>query len=454
MLYGEERFESVRGRQDPPVAGYQPAVAVVASAKEGELTCERKVCDVGAAFGQGDVGDLRRKQLAGKCGELPRPVPLDRPLALLGEGMEGLPPVEAEQEIQRQRGIEPVTQLTAARKHVDRPTHPVTSARHDRLPRHVDARVHGRCGAYAGHQWADPSVDLGSKLNDERETPNAGRGGHDLTEPCALDRVLLITRLATRDLHGIQQQLGFGVEDEVDGLDRDTRVGRDRLHRRSGVSLAAETAQGRVDDPATGGARSVAPLRARGTWCSGGGLDDVHSRDDTRPTTSDSSSDESTTREGPMTAIIENTVEIARKPEAVFDYLADQGNEVHWNPDCLSMEQLTDGPVGVGTRFRAKWKQGPAIESVCTRFERPKAWRYENGGPVSVVLTVTLEPTSNGGTRMTSHGEWTPHGWFRAVFPLFIRVMRRAERGVVANARRALEEGRDSAGGAVVQVAR
>jgi hypothetical protein len=70
-----------------------------------------------------------------------------------------------------------------------------------------------------------------------------------------------------------------------------------------------------------------------------------------------------------MTAIIENAVEIARTPHDVFDFLADQGNEVLWNPDCVSMEKLTDGPVGVGTRFRAKWKQGPAVESVCTRFD-------------------------------------------------------------------------------------
>ena len=154
-----------------------------------------------------------------------------------------------------------------------------------------------------------------------------------------------------------------------------------------------------------------------------------------------------------MTAVIENTVEIARSPEAVFDYLADQGNEVHWNPDCVSMQKLTEGPIGVGTRFRAKWKQGPVVETECTRFERPRLWRYENGGQISVVLTVTLAPTPNGGTRMTSHGEWTPHGWFRLVFPLFIRVMRRAERGVVANARHALEERRDAAAAAVAQVA-
>ena len=145
-----------------------------------------------------------------------------------------------------------------------------------------------------------------------------------------------------------------------------------------------------------------------------------------------------------MSAVIENTIEISRTPGSVFDYLADQGNEVHWNPDCVSMQKLTEGPVGVGTRFRAKWKQGPVIESTCTVFQRPRMWRYENGGPISVVLTVTLEGTQSGGTRMTSRGVWTPHGWFRFAFPVCIRVMRRAERGVVANARLALEEGRDA----------
>ena len=153
-----------------------------------------------------------------------------------------------------------------------------------------------------------------------------------------------------------------------------------------------------------------------------------------------------------MPAVIENTVEIARTLEAVFDYLADQGNEVQWNPDCVSIEKLTVGPVGIGTQFRAKWKQGPVVETECTRFERPRMWRYENGGQISVVLTVTLEPTPSGGTRLTSHGEWTPNGWFRLVFPVFVRVMRRAERGVVANARRALEERRDAPGAVIAQV--
>ena len=90
-----------------------------------------------------------------------------------------------------------------------------------------------------------------------------------------------------------------------------------------------------------------------------------------------------------MSAFIENTIEIARTPEAVFDYLADQGNEIHWNPDCVSMQKLTPGPVGVGTRFRAKWKQSPFIETECTRFDG-LGWQYTNGGPIAS-FTVTLE---------------------------------------------------------------
>jgi uncharacterized protein YndB with AHSA1/START domain len=145
-----------------------------------------------------------------------------------------------------------------------------------------------------------------------------------------------------------------------------------------------------------------------------------------------------------MKAVIENTGEIARTPEDVFDYLSDMANEIAYNPDCVSMKRLTDGPVGVGTKYRAKWKQSPGvIITECTQHERPRVWTYVNGGPISVTLTVTLEPTATGGTRMTSRSEWSPHGWFRFIFPIFVLVMRRAERNVNANARRALEDHRD-----------
>ena len=53
-------------------------------------------------------------------------------------------------------------------------------------------------------------------------------------------------------------------------------------------------------------------------------------------------------------AVIENSVQIERSPEDVFDYLVDLRNELEWNPDVESMKKLTDGPISVGTKFLAK----------------------------------------------------------------------------------------------------
>ena len=145
-----------------------------------------------------------------------------------------------------------------------------------------------------------------------------------------------------------------------------------------------------------------------------------------------------------MKAVIENTIDIARAPDEVFDYLVDMRHELEWNPDVVAMEKVTDGPIGVGTRYRAKWKQSGLLDVECTRYERPRTWTYVNGGPVAVELTITVEPR-HGGTRLTSHGEWRPNGWFRLIFPVFVVIMRRAERGVMVNVRRALESHSDPA---------
>ncbi len=144
-----------------------------------------------------------------------------------------------------------------------------------------------------------------------------------------------------------------------------------------------------------------------------------------------------------MATLIENVIEIARTPEDVFDYLSDMGNEIRWNPDCVSMERLTDGPVGVGTRFRANWKQGPVVFTEVTAYERPTSWTYVNGGSIGCVLTIALESTSRGGTRLTSRGLWSASGLAKLFFPVFIRTMRKAEVQVLANARRALEASQD-----------
>jgi len=49
--------------------------------------------------------------------------------------------------------------------------------------------------------------------------------------------------------------------------------------------------------------------------------------------------------------VIGHSIDIARAPEDVFAYITDPSRLASWQ-DAEDVEQLTPGPVGVGTRFR------------------------------------------------------------------------------------------------------
>ena len=59
-------------------------------------------------------------------------------------------------------------------------------------------------------------------------------------------------------------------------------------------------------------------------------------------------------------ARVSGEILINRPVEVVFDYVADQRNEPIYNPRMLQSEKITDGPIGVGTRFRATAQVGSA----------------------------------------------------------------------------------------------
>ena len=138
-------------------------------------------------------------------------------------------------------------------------------------------------------------------------------------------------------------------------------------------------------------------------------------------------------------AVIENEVDIARPPDVVFDYLVDLRNELEWNPGVESMEKITDGPIGVGTTYRAKWKQSGTILVECTAFDRPRSWSYLNGGPISVQLDIAVVPMEQG-SRLRTRFDAHPHGWARLFFPIFMAAMRRQERQNMVDLKRALEQ--------------
>ena len=139
---------------------------------------------------------------------------------------------------------------------------------------------------------------------------------------------------------------------------------------------------------------------------------------------------------------IEGEITIARPPEEVFDFVADQRNEPRFNPQMLSAEQVSPGPIGLGTRFRAKvTSRGRPLEMIIefTAYERPRrlsSWTHLSA--MDIRGTLTFDPVP-GGTRMGWHWELAPRGFLRLLTPLVARMGRRQEEAIWAGLKRVLE---------------
>jgi uncharacterized protein YndB with AHSA1/START domain len=140
---------------------------------------------------------------------------------------------------------------------------------------------------------------------------------------------------------------------------------------------------------------------------------------------------------------IEGEITIARPPEEVFDFVADERNEPRFNPQMVRAEQVSPGPIGPGTRFRAEVaSRGRPVEMVIefTDFERPRRLSSSTGMSVMDVRgTLTFDPVPEG-TRMRWHWELAPRGYVRLLGPLVARMGRRQEEAIWAGLKRCLEE--------------
>ena len=140
---------------------------------------------------------------------------------------------------------------------------------------------------------------------------------------------------------------------------------------------------------------------------------------------------------------IEGEITIARPAEAVFDFVADERNEPRFNPQMLRAEQVSPGPIGLGTRFRAEVaNRGRPVEMVIefTDFERPRrlsSWTRMSA--MDIRGTLTFDPIPEG-TRMRWHWELAPRGLVRLLTPLVARMGRRQEEAIWAGLKRCLEE--------------
>lgn len=139
---------------------------------------------------------------------------------------------------------------------------------------------------------------------------------------------------------------------------------------------------------------------------------------------------------------ISGDITIGRPVEVVFDYVADQTNEPHYNPAMVRSEKLTAGPVGIGTRFRAAVRSvGRTVEMLIeyTEYQRPRLLASRTSmHQADIEYTLTFEPVI-GGTRMRWSGRLRPKGFSRLVGPLITRVGERQEQRNWEGLKRLLE---------------
>jgi len=130
---------------------------------------------------------------------------------------------------------------------------------------------------------------------------------------------------------------------------------------------------------------------------------------------------------------------IRRPAEDVFDFCSDLHSELRWNPRVKYVEKLTEGPVGVGTRYRAQWaNSGPTVVEV-VQFDRPRSWEtHTNARGMSIRFQGTVTDAAPG-ARYTADLELRPRRLARLVAPLALWAMRRQDQQNMRRIREALE---------------
>lgn len=125
---------------------------------------------------------------------------------------------------------------------------------------------------------------------------------------------------------------------------------------------------------------------------------------------------------------VEDSIEINRPLEEVFDYVSDVANIPQWTAHTLEVRKDTTGPPQQGDEFTL------VIKSVGRRFETPyertsyePKRRYTDravGGPIPNQQWVYTFQEVLGGTRLTRAVEAEPGGFLKLLEPLQKRIVR------------------------------
>lgn len=121
------------------------------------------------------------------------------------------------------------------------------------------------------------------------------------------------------------------------------------------------------------------------------------------------------------------SIHLNRPVDQVFTFLADPAKQPMWQANLIEIEQLTAGPMRVGTRIREVRRLGrrpTEYQAEVTGFEPNKRFSLRVINGPQVTLSYSFEP-EEGGTRLRYQFVMRPSGMMRALAPLIIRSLRK-----------------------------
>jgi NAD(P)-dependent dehydrogenase (short-subunit alcohol dehydrogenase family)/carbon monoxide dehydrogenase subunit G len=140
---------------------------------------------------------------------------------------------------------------------------------------------------------------------------------------------------------------------------------------------------------------------------------------------------------------LQETLEISRPIDEVFQYTANFANIEQWDPGVTESAKLSPGPVGVGTEFRVVVKSGLGtmpMHYVVTTCEPPTRIVLEGrGGAIHAIDDIQFATTTTG-TRIAYTADITFSGWMGLVEPFLQGMLDRIGKNAIAGLRVALTE--------------
>lgn len=100
----------------------------------------------------------------------------------------------------------------------------------------------------------------------------------------------------------------------------------------------------------------------------------------------------------------------------VFAFVVNPNNMSKWNLAVVSLEQITPGDVGVGTKFKSAGElMGRRVdgEMQIVAYEPDTKCGFQvNAGPMQVLMTMTFK-TVGTGTKISLNAQGNPAGFFK-----------------------------------------